>query len=294
MLFKILLSIQLVLKIIKEPHHIIVSDFYHSIRFLLFNFPRDSFYFPKNKKQSYFKKENPKKKWLIIFVAWFLTDFSCIGQNVWFERYQDSISSVKAAEIIKNQFVEDVNKVFPELNLRLDVVQQTTPLLIYYQNKTAYFPLWKQLPNVLKDWLHTIGGNEIEGQDIFRLFFNGFYLPHELAHGFEDAIGTLGQFYHHEKIANSIALLWLRKHGYHQELEMCYQKAKEILTKLPDPVPNGISTENFFTDNYYQILLDGDPGVYGFMQFTQFVSVYEDDTLPTFEAFIKEIGNTTE
>ena len=118
-------------------------------------------------------------------------------------------------------------------------------------------------------------------------FFNGFYLPHELAHALQATTEFIIEgSYENEYFANTVAILWWRKHGREKELEQCYKSAKAIFAKLPNPIPAGITIENYFRDNCDKA--GQNPFVYGFMQFKQFVLIYEDKKLLDFDTFIKE------
>lgn len=224
-----------------------------------------------------------------IFFTTLLLVFAGISsaQNIWFKTHKDSTTLIQEANLIKDMFVQDINSIRPELEFSLKTTLKTSPMLIYYNDKTAYLPLWEQLPEQMKNWFYAMGGDTLNGQKIFGLFFNGFYLPHELAHGFEDALKKLNQSYKNEYFANTAAILWLRKHNYNKQLKECYEVAKDIMSKTPNPVPEEQSIENYFTDNYENILQNGDPSVYGYMQFGQFIKIYEDETLPDFDTYIK-------
>lgn len=52
-----------------------------------------------------------------------------------------------------------------------------------------------------------------KAKKFFGLFFNGFYLPHELGHAYEFVLKgeTIG-FYEGEYFANTVAMLWWKKH----------------------------------------------------------------------------------
>ncbi|MCJ0742662.1 hypothetical protein [Pedobacter montanisoli] len=224
-----------------------------------------------------------------IFITSLFLSLACtaFAQKNWFRLQKDSTALIQEATLIKDLFVSDINSIKPGWNFSLKTTIKTTPMLVYYDSQTAHLPLWSQLPEQIQNWFYEIGENKNDGQEIFGLFFNGFYLPHELAHGFEDTLGKLNRSYKNEYFANTIAILWFRKHGYLKELEKCYETAKVIMAKTPNPVPNGQTAENFFTKNYNEILLSGNPSVYGFMQFGQFIKIYEDKTLPDFDTFIK-------
>lgn len=226
-----------------------------------------------------------KTIYLIIVLTFQVT--SNFAQNDWFKLYSDELSITKDADRIARLFDEDVKKVYPDLGYSPRVELKTSPLLIYYgKDKIAYYPLWSEVPKELQNWFYEIGGSETDGKRIFALFFNGFYLPHELAHGFEDAMNNFKPSYHNEYFANKAAILWWRKHGYDEQLKECYEYSKKILAKTPNPAPEGQTAEDFFTENYYAILESGNPYTYGYMQFNQFVEIYEDQSLVDFDDFI--------
>ena len=113
-------------------------------------------------------------------------------------------------------------------------------------------------------------------------------MPHELGHAFQDVItdSTVGLSYQNEYFANTIAILWWRKHKRIKELELCYEYAKKMWSNLPNPVPKNMSEEVYFTKNYEEA--SQNPYTYGYMQFKQFIQIYEDKTLPDFDIFIKK------
>ncbi|MEH6679754.1 MAG: hypothetical protein V7724_04360 [Sediminicola sp.] len=211
---------------------------------------------------------------------------STLAQNQWFETYTDSTVLVKDAHAISSLFIADIKKIRPEFRFEGKTMLDTSPALIYYGlDGNIHLPLWEQVLPQLKDFFKEITGSEAEGKRMFGLFFNGFYLPHELGHALQEKTeGTLEPSYDSEYLANTIAVLWLRKHGYQKELEQCYDFAKSMEDTLTDPVPQGVDIEDFFTENYGQATQN--PYVYGYMQFKQFVQVYEDSSLPDFDTFI--------
>lgn len=135
-----------------------------------------------------------KTIYLIIVLTFQVT--SNFAQNDWFKLYSDALSITKDADRIARLFDEDVKKVYPDLGYSPRVELKTSPLLIYYgKDKIAYYPLWSEVPKELQNWFYEIGGSETDGKRIFALFFNGFYLPHELTHGFEDAMNNFKPSY---------------------------------------------------------------------------------------------------
>jgi hypothetical protein len=137
-----------------------------------------------------------------------------------------------------------------------------------------------------KKFFYEVAGGEAEGKNAFGLFFNGFYLPHELGHALQDIVekGSVTS-YNNEYFANTVAILWWRKAGKEKELKSCYEAAKKMWTKLPNPVPAGEAEDAYFTKNYE--VASQNPYTYGYMQFKQFIQLYEDKTLPDFDTFIK-------
>ncbi len=213
------------------------------------------------------------------------------AQSKWFGLYTDSTSLVRDAREITSKFIADVKKIQPGLAFEVGTVLHTTPYLIYYDDrpnaKTANLPLWEQVIPDQKNFFYEVAGGELEGKRAFGLFFNGFYLPHELGHAFQDASkGNSAPSFKNEYFANVVAMLWWRKQGRLDDLKSCYAYAKTMWSKLPNPVPPGVTADEFFTKNYEKATEN--PYVYGYMQFKQFIDVYEDKGLPDFDTFIRK------
>jgi len=223
----------------------------------------------------------------IITLALLVVSINGAAQNQWFYTYTDSIALVRDANEISNKFLSDIKHIEPKIQFEGKTILDTSPYLIYYGfDKNIHLPLWEQVLPELKAFFTDIAGSEEAGATMFGLFFNGFYLPHELGHALQDvAKGNLGQSYKGEYLANTIAILWWRKNGNLKELEQCYHLAKKMVNKLPNPVPEGVSIEHYFTENYGTATQD--PYIYGYMQFKQFVEIYETKTLPDFNTFIE-------
>lgn len=230
-----------------------------------------------------------KRKFL--FFTLLLSVNFCFAQKKWFKLYTDSVSEIHDANRITEKFITTVEKISPTTKIKATPVLNTSPYLIYYDGretqKTINLPIWKQVIEPQKQFFYQLAGNETEGQRIFGLFFNGFYLPHELGHALQLTVqGKLLSPYADEFFANQIAILWWRKQGRLKELEQCYQYAKKMYQQLPNPVPKGQTIEEYFEKNYEQA--SKDPFVYGYMQFGQFISVYEDKSLTKFNDFVKQ------
>ena len=227
--------------------------------------------------------KHPSILWILLF-----SSGSILAQEKWFTVYSDSVSLSQDANRITIEFVQDVKKVGEGAQLNLKTVVNTTPYTNYYQYETVNISLWHETEQQMKEFLTFVTGSEGEGKKMFGLFFNGFYLPHELAHGLQDFTeGKLPGSYEGEKFANQLALLWWKKKGRHDELRACYELAKKAMAHIPNPVPEGETAEAFFTANYREILRNFDPLVYAYMQWSQYISIYEDQTLPDFDLFLQ-------
>lgn len=226
----------------------------------------------------------------LLSLSCFLFSSTLMAQNNWFKLYEDSTTLVNDGKAITAAFTKDIQQIKPSLTFNINTKLNTTPYLIFYWGengeRTANLPKWDQVIEPQKQFFYEVAGSEAAGKDLFRLFFNGFYLPHELGHALEHITkGNLKGSYQEEYFANIVAVLWWRKQGKKDELKKCYELAKKVWAKLPNPVPTGSSMESFFTENYQKA--SEDPYTYGYMQFKQFIMVYEDQTLPDFDTFIR-------
>ncbi|MEM0575455.1 hypothetical protein [Flavobacterium polysaccharolyticum] len=223
----------------------------------------------------------------IVLLSFLLSVQIGMAQKKWFTTFPDSIALVKEAQMITQSFTKDIQKRVPKIKFDIKTVLHTTPYLIYFYKDTANIPLWEQVIPEQKQFFYKIAGNEAEGKRIFGLFFNGFYLPHELGHAFEFVLkGETNGSYQGEYFANTVAILWWKKYHRNKELKQCYEAAKKIFAQLPNPVPEGSTIEEYFSKNYEEA--SSNPYVYGYMQFKQFIEIYEDKNLPDFDTFIQQ------
>jgi hypothetical protein len=224
----------------------------------------------------------------IVFLLLIASNNLVMAQTNWFTRYSDSIALVKDGNIITDKFIEDVRRIKPDIEFNVKTILNTTPYLIYYDGhvKTANLPLWSQVIPEQQRFFYEVAGSELEGKNAFGYFFNGFYLPHELGHALQEIMeGNLQGSYENEYFANTIAFLWWKKKGREKELEQCYESAKKMWEKLPNPIPQGMTIQEFFSKNYEKA--SENPYVYGYMQFKQFILIYEDKNLPNFDNFVR-------
>jgi len=229
----------------------------------------------------------------LILIAFLCASAPLFAQKNWFTLYQDSAKLTNDAIKITADFEKDIKKISPNLEFSVKSVLKTSPYLIYYNNiyKAAFLPIWEQVIPPQKNFFYEVAGSEEEGRKVFGLFFNGFYLPHELGHALQYASkdSAAGLSYRNEYLANTIAMLWWRKHKRDKELKLCYEYAKKVFSKLPNPVPSDMTEEEYFTKNYEQATRN--PYVYGYMQFKQFIKIYEDKNLQEFDVFINNYLN---
>lgn len=227
------------------------------------------------------------KKIITVFVV----VLSCLvaeAQNNWFTVYQDSVALVKDATKLSEQFKKDVYWFKKDDKFTTTTILNTTPYLIFYDGQNRVnIPLWSQVLPELKAFTKEVTGSEEEGIRMFGLFFNGFYLIHEYGHAYQEIYDFENSkaSYQNEYLANTIAMLYWRKIGKNEELKQCYELAKRMFAKLENPVPEGMSKQDYFTKNYEQATQN--PFVYAYMQFGQFIEIYEDKTLPNFDDFMK-------
>jgi len=224
-----------------------------------------------------------------------LLPFSLFSQAPFFKVYTDSAQLVNDGKSITADFMQRVKKVDAGLAIEPKAILNTSPYLIYWDDslQTANLPIWHQvIPDQQQFFIQLNGGNEAEGKRMFGLFFNGFYLPHELSHAIEWYLvfhvkkRKAQNYYFSEYFANTLAIHYWREKGRTRELEQCYQFAKKMTAQLPNPVPAGEDKINYFNNNYGK--LSSNPFTYGYYQFAQFVEIYEKKTDEGFDGFLKE------
>ncbi|MFC3880324.1 hypothetical protein ACFOSV_09070 [Algoriphagus namhaensis] len=209
----------------------------------------------------------------------------------WFHTYSSQEVLLSDGRAITHQFIQDFSAILPHIEFDAKVVINTTPALVFFDpaTKTVNLPFWDQLQAPAIGFFDKMAGSPDEGKRLFGLFFNGFYLPHELGHGVQFFVkGDQKGSYANELFANQIGMQWWRKHHQDSDLENCYGFAKHIMSILPNPVPKGETVEEYFNKNYDKV--SSNPYIYGFLQFGQFIKVYEDKTLPNFDTLLKNFA----
>jgi quinol monooxygenase YgiN len=201
------------------------------------------------------------------------------AQDVLFQLYRDSASLARDATPIVADFNNRVKRIRPELAFNVGFLVYTTPGMVYYapKSKNVVTSLYHELPEEHKTFFNTYSDNEEDAKQFFAIFFNGFYIAHELGHGLVSAFefSDPKAMYWEEFEANLIAMNYWSSVGKTAELEKCYQFAKAFLAKVPDPVPNDAEDRiAWFNENYWE--LGPQPEKYGYFQLSQFVDIYEN------------------
>ncbi|WP_374166485.1 hypothetical protein [Arcticibacter sp. MXS-1] len=217
----------------------------------------------------------------------FLCNYSS-AQNKWFEVYTDSTLIIKDG----NRLTEDLQKKISKIDKKVDLKDPRSKYNLwgpYYspEQNTVNLSIWNLSPQWYKDFFIDIASGIEQGEKMFGLFFNGFYVPHELGHALQFAVENRAENeYDNEYTANIIGMLYWRKIGKEKELTECYEYAKKALLKMKNPIPENEDVKKYFTEHYSEF--GQDPYKYGFIQFSQFVKVYEDNSLPDFDTYIKK------
>lgn len=226
-------------------------------------------------------------KKLVLFLFLFCT-LHLSAQQKWFAVYTDSAALVTDANSIVDDFVQRVNAISPVMSAKPTAILNTKPYLIFYSSKAnlVNLPIWDQVMAQQKSFFYQLANSEQEGKQVFGLFFNGFYLPHELGHALQSAVKKRdSSLYTNEYFANVVAILYWKEVHRAKELEQCYQYAKKFVSQLKNPVPEGEDDEHYFNTHYNE--LGADPFKYAYFQFNQFIQIYEDKSLSDFNSFIK-------
>jgi len=218
-----------------------------------------------------------------------LLSYEAYSQKKLFRVYTDSTALVEDANNVVSEFTNEVDNISPVFKSKPGAVLNTKPFLIFYSPKSnqVNLPIWDQVIPAQKQFFFELGGSQENGKEIFGLFFNGFFLPHEMGHALQKAADKReSNLYQNEYFANTVAILYWRKENRSVELRKCYEYAKKMVKQLPNPVPDGEDPIKYFNEHYAE--LGADPYKYGYYQFAQFTKIYEDKTLKSFDEFIRE------
>ena len=152
------------------------------------------------------------RKIITLFIVFF--NVHVHAQVKLFRLYTDSAVLVNDANDLINDFISKVQKTKPVFTAKPVAILNTRPFLIFYSpsSNQVNLPIWRQVIAPQKDFFYKLAGNEEKGKAMFALFFNGFYLPHEMGHALQYfAKKKKLDRYEGEYFANTIAILYWKK-----------------------------------------------------------------------------------
>jgi pimeloyl-ACP methyl ester carboxylesterase len=144
------------------------------------------------------------------------------------------------------------------------------PVLIYYDGDRGRIvvPWWDDLgPKERASFTVFAGGDEVQGERVFRALFHRFLIAHEAGHWLQHR-GNLsrGSAYENEADANRLAVAYWRTEpdgeAFLEELEPLLAVGVD---HLRDPTPPGHDPVTYFSANVWE--LAEDPMSYGYYQF---------------------------
>jgi len=186
-----------------------------------------------------------------------------------FPSHADTAELRRYAQAIVEEFGVQAAGVGFDLGPAPTVEVRNTPVLIYYSGSQSKIgmPWWDTLPAEQRAMFTLFGGDEAEGERIFRAFFYRFLVAHEAGHWFQARTDSRRPtLYENENMANRIAVAFWRTQpggeGFLVELE---GMLAGIVARVPDPTPPGEDPVAFFGANYRALAEDGVG--YGYFQF---------------------------
>jgi len=212
--------------------------------------------------------------------------FPSFAQETWFETHSDTTLLVNNSNKIVKEFAREVEKIKTGIDIDPKAIKNTTPSLIFFnaENNTVNLPFWDDVIPPQKDFFFELTGGTEEGQRAFGLLFNGYFLAHELGHALAEKLGvTFEHGFDSEYFANEIAIAYWEKAGQEDALNMCYTYVKKMLSNLENPIPENNTFRSYFIKNFYNI----GTYKYAFLQFTQFIEIYENQSRHDFDELVK-------
>ncbi len=213
-------------------------------------------------------------------------------QNQWFEVYGDTLSLNKASEELTKNFQKEISKVDSSIYLN-DPKSVSNPMgpFLNLQNNTINLPIWHLAPEMFQGFCISIAGSKKDGKQLFGLFFNGFYVPHELGHALQFAADKrYDNEYYNEYNANIIGLLYWKNKGRTAEFKKCYQYASKALEKILNPITDGEDVKVYFTEHHQEF--GEDLVKYAHVQFSQYVKSYNEIEKLNFESHLENYLNS--
>lgn len=153
----------------------------------------------------------------------------------------------------------------PSISLRVE------PYLIFFDNKNneVVTVTYESVPEQLMEFFTTLSQQtSMDQEKFFESFFNTFFYVHEFGHWSQQQMGAKfdTNLYYTEMEANEITIAYLESFDDgRQFLDYISPEVDSLVSFLDNPVPAGISEEEYFNENYEQLGLD--PYAYGYFQF---------------------------
>lgn len=182
----------------------------------------------------------------------------------------------------KEKLIERGNKIASELDSMLNDLGVETgstptisiryePYVIFFnpENNEVITLMYDQVPEELMSFFTTLSEQTDMGEEeFFESFFNTFFYVHEFGHWAQlqmDSTFNINR-YQSEQEANEITVSYLESFDEGvQFLDYISPKVESLVAFLDNPVPEGITEEEYFNENYSQLGLD--PYAYGYFQF---------------------------
>lgn len=139
-----------------------------------------------------------------------------------------------------------------------------TPLKAQNDYKIITGQFEKGAPQVQEAFAQLFG--EDGTKEKFDFYFHWYNIPHEFGHCILDFYGRSVGKVREEMLANRFAVAYWKSAGYSKELAELKEMLESILETFPDPVPEGRSFEEYFTEIWGSDELIK-VSVYGYLQF---------------------------
>ena len=231
-----------------------------------------------------------KMKTIISIVMFILLSVSTNAQNKYFQLFTDGTLFKKANDSLIRDIENKLKKINPAFSFNGMTTEVSDTFLNgqYLPKTNIIYQITIQTARpVMGGFLTDLAGSEAGADSLAGLIFYGFFLPHEIGHGLEyNSDNVPNNKFQSEYEANVFATLYWRSVGKEKELQQCYEMAKKIVSKLKDPIPENVDAKQYITEHYDELMQD--PYKYGYIQFSQIVSILEDKSLPDFTTYVKK------
>lgn len=149
--------------------------------------------------------------------------------------------------------------------------------------------LWAGVPPPQKQVFAQWTGSPSKASRLFGTLFNWFFVAHELCHYLQTRFAAHTDHWQSERTANVVAVAyWREQPGGAQRLRWLHGQLRAILRRLPNPVPNGVSAQQFFNRNYQRLVFN--PDAYGYFQFRFVVEALDARSRLRFASLVRKLA----